>query len=213
MTLNAIFTNLVEIKMMKLKILLLAIIIASCKTNLNTKSISLFNGKDLSGWTIYGAEKWYAEEGVLICENGADKKFGYLATDKKYKNFELSLEFKQNSKSNGGVFVRSTIEGIKIKGWQVEIGVPGHHTGGIHEYERGWLLKPDAINEKVLKMGEWNHMKVRLKGDHMIVWLNGVEMTNLVDEKLGEGEGSIALQVHKGSKNKLMWRNIKIINL
>jgi hypothetical protein len=44
--------------------------------------ISLFNGKDLSGWKIYGTEKWYVDDGLLICESGPDQEYGYLATEK-----------------------------------------------------------------------------------------------------------------------------------
>ena len=67
----------------------------------------LFNGKDLSGWKAYGTEKWYVENGELICESGPDKEYGYLNTNEKFKNFELSLEFKQSAEGNSGVFFRS----------------------------------------------------------------------------------------------------------
>ena len=60
-------------------------------------NVSLFNGKDLTGWTIHGTEKWYVENGELICESGPDKQYGYLSTNKSYKNFELTLEFKQEA--------------------------------------------------------------------------------------------------------------------
>ena len=53
----------------------------------------IFNGKDLDGWKIYGTEKWYVEDGLLFCESGPDKGYGYLATEKFYKDFELELEF------------------------------------------------------------------------------------------------------------------------
>ena len=49
---------------------------------------SIFNGKDLSGWKIHGTELWYVAEGLLICESGPDKGYGYLATEKIYKNFQ-----------------------------------------------------------------------------------------------------------------------------
>ncbi len=61
---------------------------------------SLFNGKDLSGWTAYGTEKWYVEDGFLICESGPDKKYGYLATNKHYKNFELQLDLLRTKPGN-----------------------------------------------------------------------------------------------------------------
>ena len=48
---------------------------------------SLFNGKDLSGWTVYGTEKWYVEDGLLVCESGPDKGYGYLGTKENFKNF------------------------------------------------------------------------------------------------------------------------------
>ena len=64
----------------------------------------LFNGKDLTGWTIHGTEKWYVENGELICESGLDKQYGYLSTNKNYKNFILTLEFKQEANGNSGVF-------------------------------------------------------------------------------------------------------------
>src|SRR6185295_6475285 len=95
-----------------------------------SKEYSLFNGKNLDGWTIHGTEKWYAENGEMICESGPDKEYGYLSTDKNYKNFELTLEFKQEANGNSGVFFRSSIEGVKISGWQVEVAPPDLHTGG-----------------------------------------------------------------------------------
>src|SRR5688572_33256366 len=88
----------------------------------------LFNGKDLTGWDVYGTEKWYVENGELICESGPDKQYGYLATQKEYKNFELTVEFKQESNGNSGVFFHSSIEGTRVTGWQAEVAPAGKHT-------------------------------------------------------------------------------------
>jgi len=194
-------------------------LVASCKTKAQTtanesKSVSLFNGKDLSGWTIYGTEKWYVEDGLLVCESGPDEAYGYLGTDKHYKNFELTLEFKQEANGNSGVFVRSTVEGTKVSGWQVEVAPPGNDTGGVYEsYGRGWLIKPDPEKDKALKMGEWNTMKIRLDGDQLTSWLNGTQMVTITDEKIGAGEGGVALQIHDGGGIKVRWRNLQIIAL
>ena len=180
---------------------------------------SLFNGKDLTGWKTYGTEKWYVEDGLLICESGPDKAYGYLATEKHYKDFELNLEFKQEANGNSGVFIRSTIEGTKITGWQVEVAqkrtsIDGDATGGIYEsYGRGWLIKPDMEKDKNLKAGEWNKMRIRVVGDKVTTWLNGVEMVTLTDEKIGQGEGSIALQIHDGGGIKVKWRNLVLREL
>ncbi len=59
---------------------------------------SLFNGEDLTGWTIYGTEKWYVEDGLLVSESGPDAQYGYLATDEPYKDFEVTSRFPSGSR-------------------------------------------------------------------------------------------------------------------
>ena len=173
--------------------------------------VSLFNGKDLSGWTIHGDEKWYVDNGKIICESGPKKEYGYLSTSDYYDDFELSLEFKQDADGNSGVFFRSTLEGTKITGWQAEVAPPGSHTGGIYEsYGRGWLIKPDSEKDSILKMGDWNTLKVKVIGSKVTTYLNGIQMIELDDKKIGEGKGSIALQIHDGGGIKVSWKNIKI---
>ncbi len=175
---------------------------------------SLFNGKNISGWQIHGTEKWYVENGELICESGPDKEYGYLSTLKSYKDFVLKLEFKQEANGNSGVFFRSTVNGTIIKGWQVEVAPTGQHTGGIYEsYGRGWLIKPVPEKEKYLKMGEWNNLKIQVIGDKVTTFLNGHEMIQLQDDKIAAGEGGIALQIHSGGGIKVRWRNLKIKEL
>ncbi|MGB5170881.1 3-keto-disaccharide hydrolase [Eudoraea sp.] len=174
----------------------------------------LFNGSNLDGWTIYGTEKWYVEDGNLISESGPDKQYGYLATDKYYKNFVLTLDFFQEADGNSGVFIRSTIDGTKVSGWQVEVAPKGSHTGGVYEsYGRGWLIKPEAAKEEYLKEGEWNTMKIKVEGDSLTSWLNGHEMVSIVDEEIGKGEGSIALQIHDGGGIRVRWKNISLESL
>jgi 3-keto-disaccharide hydrolase len=171
----------------------------------------LFNGKDLTGWVVHGTEKWYVENSELVCESGPDKAYGYLATEKKYKDFELVLEFKQEAEGNSGVFFHSSIEGTKITGWQAEVAPPGMSTGGIYEsYGREWLIKPSPEKDKYLKMGEWNTMKIKVKGNKVTTWLNDKEMIKLTDGKIGSVDGQIALQIHDGGGIKIRWRNIFI---
>lgn len=178
------------------------------------KKVSLFNGKDLSGWKVYGTEKWYVANGELICESGPDKQYGYLATEKPYKDFELTLEFRQEANGNSGVFFRSSIEGTKVSGWQVEVAPPNHDTGGIYEsYGRGWLQKIPDEKEKYLKMGKWNKMKIRVVGDRVTTWLNGKQMVDFKDEKIGAANGSIALQIHDGGGIKVHWRKLMVEEL
>lgn len=173
------------------------------------KAIKLFNGKNLAGWKVYGTEKWYVDNGELICESGPDKKYGYLLTDKFYKNFDLSLQFRQEANGNSGVFFRSTVDGTKVKGWQVEVAPPNHDTGGIYEsYGRNWLVQIPDEKENILKPEEWNTLRIVANGDRVQTYLNGQEMVDLKDEKIGAGEGGIALQIHDGGGIKVRWRDI-----
>ncbi|MFT7121203.1 MAG: hypothetical protein ACJAZ9_001381 [Neolewinella sp.] len=179
-----------------------------------TPAKSLFNGQDLDGWVNHGTEKWYVEDGLLICESGPDAQYGYLKTTESFDDFELTLEFKQQANGNSGVFFRSTVDGTKVSGWQVEVAPPGSNTGGIYEsYGRGWLIKPDPAKDAALKMGEWNKMKIRAVGPKVTTWLNGTQMIEITDEKIGAGKGGIALQIHDGGGIKVMWRNIKVKGL
>lgn len=174
----------------------------------------IFNGKNLNGWKVHGTEIWYVEEGQLVCESGPEEKYGYLSTQNYYNDFILTLKFKQDSDGNSGVFIRSTIERRKIIGWQVEVAPPKKNTGGIYEsYGRGWLIKPDPIKDSVLKMGKWNKMKIKVQGNSVTTWLNGVKMIELKDKKIGKGKGAIALQIHDGGGIKIRWKNIRINEL
>ncbi len=195
-------------------IVLSVLVLSSAMVGPYLKKTSLFNGKDLTGWKVYGTEKWYVQNGELICESGPDKQYGYLATEKPYKNFDLTLEFKQEANGNSGVFFRSSIEGTKVSGWQVEVAPPNHDTGGIYEsYGREWLEKIPDEKEKYLKPGQWNKMRIRVVDDQVTTFLNGKEMVSLKDEKIGAANGSIALQIHDGGGIKVRWRNIMVEEL
>lgn len=176
----------------------------------------LFNGKDLSNWDKYGTEKWYVKNGNLICESGPDKQYGYLATREYYDDFDLTVEFKQEADGNSGIFIRSFVEekDVKVNGWQVEVAPKGYDTGGIYEsYGRGWLIQIPSEKENILKQGEWNTMRIKVVGDNVQTWLNGEEMVNILDEKIGAGQGRIALQIHDGGGIKVLWRNLHIKTL
>lgn len=169
----------------------------------------IFNGQNLDGWEIYGTEKWFVEDGLLVCESGPDKQYGYLATVKNYKDFLLRVKFKQDANGNSGIFFRSSITGTKISGWQVEVAPPGDNSGAIYEsYGRGWLNQIPDNKESILKMGEWNEMTILVKGDRVMTWLNNQLMTDLKDEKIGQANGKIALQIHDGGGIKVKWDDI-----
>ena len=195
-------------------IIVLIFMAISCGETKNSEIISLFNGENLDGWIIYGTEKWYVEDNELVCESGPDKQYGYLGTEKNFDDFILSLQFMQENNGNSGVFFRSTVDGTKVKGWQVEVAPPGLHSGGIYEsYGRGWLIKPDSSKDSIVKMGEWNDMKIKVIGNDVTTWINNTEMIKIEDSIIGKGIGGVALQIHDGGGIKVRWKNLKIQKL
>lgn len=171
----------------------------------------LFNGKNLDGWEIYGTEKWYVQDGLLICESGPAEGWGYLATREYYTDFELSVDFKQEADGNSGVFFRSHMLGEPntddMYGWQVEIAPPMYDTGGIYGWDR-WLMQIPDEKEHVLRMGEWNTMVIKVQGDRVTTWLNDILMSDLSDDEIGKTQGRIALQIHEGGGTKILWKNL-----
>src|SRR5262249_9328087 len=179
--------------------------------------VSLFNGKDLSGWKNNGQEKWIVQDGTILCESTANK-YGYLTTDKAFRNFDLRLKFKSEADGNSGVFLRSKITGINpehgpdIEGMQVEVDPSvGKHTGGLYESGgRGWVATPTEAGEKALKTGEWNDLEVSAHANHIVTRLNGMQIVDFTDPAQEFSEGVIALQIHTGGGVKLRWKDILI---
>jgi len=56
-------------------------------------------------------------------------------------------------------------------------------------------------------------MKIRVVNDEVTSWLNGHQMVQLKDEKIGQGNGFIALQIHDGGGIKVRWKDIKVKEL
>ena len=179
--------------------------------------VSLFNGKDLTGWKNNGAEKWIVEQGTILCESAANK-YGYLTTEKMYRDFNLRLKFRGEAAGNSGVFVHSRITGINpehgpdIEGMQVEVDPSvGKHTGGLYESGgRGWVKMPTPEGEQALKPGEWNDLEVSLQGNHIVTQLNGVKIVDFTDEAPKFTDGVIGLQIHTGGGVRMRWKDILI---
>ncbi|MDX1908830.1 MAG: DUF1080 domain-containing protein [Bacteroidia bacterium] len=193
-----------------MRLLLICLLLGGVCTSGNAQTRTLFNGRDLTGWNIHGTERWYVDQGELVCESGPDKGYGYLATQDTFHNMVLWVQFKQEANGNSGVFFRSSITGTRIAGWQAEVAPPGQYSGGIYEsYGRGWLFQPDTTLDNV-RMGEWNTLKIRVQDDHVTTWLNGRKMTDLHDEVIGKASGVIALQIHDGGGIRVRWRRIRV---
>jgi hypothetical protein len=179
--------------------------------------VPLFNGTDLNGWKKNGDETWVVEKGTILCESTANK-YGYLTTDKTYRDFILRLKFKGEAAGNSGVFVHSRIIGINpqhgpdIEGMQVEVDPnTGKHTGGLYESGgRGWVAMPTAEGERALKSGDWNDLEVSVQGTHIVTHLNGVKVVDYTDPTPKFTEGAIGLQIHTGGGVKMRWKDIYV---
>jgi Domain of Unknown Function (DUF1080) len=179
--------------------------------------VPLFNGKDLTGWKKNGDETWVVEEGTILCESTANK-YGYLTTEKTYKDFTLRLKFKGEAAGNSGVFVHAKITGIDpqhgpdIEGMQVEVDPKvGKHTGGLYESGgRGWVAQPTAEGERALKSGDWNDLEVSVHAAHIVTQLNGTKIVDFTDPAPKFTDGVIGLQIHTGGGVKTRWKDISI---
>lgn len=177
----------------------------------------LFNGKDLNGWVKIGDERWDVNEGT-IHGIAVTKEYGYLQTEKSYKDFQLSLRFKcEGEGGNSGVFFHVWFKpgtATVTKGPQFEIDCAlGHHTGGVYEQKRQWIVWPSPENETVVRDGEWNEYLLTVEGNHYIARLNGVTMVDYTDPKPESEDGPIALQLHSGGRGNYRFKDILIRDL
>ena len=177
--------------------------------------VSLFDGKDLSGWKTNGSEKWVVDDGAILGESTVGK-YGYLTTEKTYRDFNLRLRFKCETNGNSGVFTRSRITGDSPKtgpdivGMQVEVD-PTRHTGGIYESGgRGWVALPTPEGERAIKPRDWNDLEILAQGNHFTTRLNGVQIVDFTDPAPKFTEGVIGLQLHTGGGVKIRFKDIYI---
>lgn len=178
--------------------------------------VQLFNGQDLSGWTKIGKESWTVENG-LIHGKGLTKDYGYLQTEKPYKDFQLSLRFKCVGDGNSGVFFHTAFkEGTAeiTQGLQFEIDCNMmHHTAGVYGDGRGWIVWPSPENEGVVRTGEWNDYLVEVVGNRYRSRLNGIQMVDFTDPKPKSFDGPIALQLHAGGRGNMEFKDIWVRDL
>ncbi len=178
--------------------------------------VNLFNGNDLEGWTKIGQESWTVENGV-IHGKGVTKDYGYLQTNKPYKDFQLTLRFKCVGDGNSGVFFHSAFKpgtADVTQGLQFEIDCTMmHHTAGIYGDGRFWIVWPSPENEGVVRMGEWNEYLLEVVGNHYRARLNAVQMIDFTDPSPKSFDGPLALQLHAGGRGNMEFKDIWVRDL
>ena len=107
----------------------------------------------------------------------------FLCTKKKYSDFILELELKDDEPLNSGIQIRSNTiadyrDGV-VHGYQVEVDPsPRAFSGGIYdEQRRGWIypLCENQAGRKGFKNGEWNHYRIEAIGSSIRVWVNDIQ--------------------------------------
>lgn len=178
--------------------------------------VQLFNGKDLTGWVNVGKEKWTVENGEIVGE-AVSKAYGYLKTEKDYKDFHLSLKFKCVGNGNSGVFFHVDFKpGTPdvSRGLQFEVDCRiGQHTGGIYGDGRGWIVWPKPEDEFNVRKGEWNEYTLKVENNRYVSRLNGILMVDFTDPNPKSFDGPIALQLHSGGEGNMRFKDIWIRDL
>lgn len=166
----------------------------------------IFNGNDLKGWHVSRTTHqgttpdFRVEKGVIVVTQHPYGQGGILLTDKKYKSFDLYIEVKIDSFTNGGIFIRSSESGIA---YQVEFDENSNSTGNLYGERMQVSKGAEASGRvKVWKENDWNSFRIRMTGDvpRITLWINGVQMWDVTQPKndfiAGVTEGMIALQSH-----------------
>jgi len=183
--------------------------------------VPLFNGKDLTGWSVKGGDaKYHVEDGCIVGVVNDTKRNTFLCSDKEYENFIFKAEFKFDKDFNSGIQFRSKArpDGDRkvVYGYQCEMASDGM-TGAIYdEARRGrWLnVVTDELQEKTkkpFKQGEWNELEIQCVGPSLRTWLNGKPVSDIFDTMTERG--FFGLQVHAAQQGQVRWRNIRVKEL
>jgi len=137
-----------------------------------TNWVSLFNGKDLSGWTVHGKASWSVQDGVLVGIGG----MGHIYTDASCSDFEAKGMFRvtnEGATPNSGFYFRANPPADDVNGFPrgYEAQICNHGDG-----YTGWLWKPGTptgkATELLTKDGEWFSYRIRAVGPHIQFWIN-----------------------------------------
>ncbi len=179
--------------------------------------VKLFTGKDLTNWVKVGQEKWEVTADGEIHGEGVTSAYGYLRTEKKYKNFHMFLRFKCLADGNSGVYFHTDFKPGTVdvsQGRQFEIDrTIGHHSGGVYGDNRGWEAWPAPEFEPLIRPTDWNEMLLKVEGNRYVCYLNGVQVLDFTNPKPEVSDGYIALQLHSGGLGNMMFKDIYVRDL
>lgn len=172
----------------------------------------LFNGKDLSGWEPTGNAKWVVEDGMLIGTQGENNAPGDLFTTESFKDFELTCNYRVEWPCNTGIWFRYQSPQKSYQADILEYKNPVCYSGSL--YCPGKMFIAMNEDKTLIDREGWNTMKVRAKGDHLQIWINGHKVADVRDDSTDSGK--IGFQVHPGDqfgKMKVVVKELRIKQL
>jgi hypothetical protein len=176
---------------MKAKLIIATFLASICFAQ-GKEAVSLFNGKDLTGWKN---AKYLVEDGVLIC------KGGNLVTEKQYTNYVFEFDFLLPPCGNNGLGIHYPgTGGPSSAGMELQILDNKHpkYAKLVDSQYHGSLYKLKAAKRGHLKpAGEWNHQQVTVDGSSVMVVLNGVEILDANLDEINKEKPK-----HKGAKRR-----------
>ncbi len=184
----------------------------------------LLSGNSFEGWEqLGGVAKYEIKNGEVTGTSVANTPNSFMTTEREFTDFVLEFEVWVQDGLNSGVQFRSNtkpnpdLPDGRVYGYQFELDTAERAwTAGIYdEANRGWLY-PVSYNEparSLFKNEQWNTARIECVGNEVQTFLNGKQVSHLVDEKTISG--FIGLQVHsiRGSEHegyKVRWRNLRI---
>lgn len=195
---------------MKSKLIVMTFIFVGCGYFANAQKTKLkkaFNGKNLKGWVVPENNIWWeVNDGVMSAKSDPTKTGSILWTDKDYEDFVVVTDFKFGAGTvDSGIFLRTDKQ-------QIQIGISGSlkrdMTGSPYIPGKGYPVEAENI-ARLLKMEDWNTMKVQAIKKVYTVWLNGEQVLEYESENAID-KGPIGFQLHPGKDMAIDFRNIKI---
>ncbi|WP_261719911.1 ThuA domain-containing protein [Streptomyces sp. FZ201] len=178
----------------------------------------LFDGtaESLSGWRQAGPGSFQLEADGSLTTTGGMGMLWYA--DQGLGSYSLKLDWRMAGDDNSGVFVGfppsddpwSAVD----NGYEVQIDAtdaPDRTTGAVYGFQSADLARRDAA---LNPPGEWNTYEIRVEGERLRVWLNGVQINDFTntDPARSLRDGHIGIQNH-GADDQVSFRNIRIKEL
>lgn len=154
------------------------------------KWVSLFDGKDLKGWTTAegGTGNWKVVDGAITCTGPAS----HLFTERgDYKNFRYKAEISINDGGNSGMYFRTQKKPGFPPGYEAQV----NSTHG-DPVRTGSLYNRHVIKERLVEPDTWFTQEVEVVGNKITVFLDGKKLYEYTDEKNEFPEGHFAFQHH-----------------